>query len=275
MNTNQILRSDYLDLLFDGRNKNYGSYDLRKKYNQRMFLGASTAFLIFVSLFVATLIKPKEKILAEMPIETRFKLIQLPPAKEIKPPVIPHAILKTAKAKPMVKYTQMVIKKDNEVNEKDIPKLPDPKKYEISGPKNRVGDANPNNIIPNLAAETGSGSGLVIAGAHSKQNEIYHFVDQDPQPPGGMEAFQRYLRRNVFYPMTARQAAIQGRVVYQFIIDQQGKISDIKILKDIGGGCGDAVRKVLKNYQKHWTPGKNNGHPVNFYFTGTFNFTLQ
>lgn len=109
----------------------------------------------------------------------------------------------------------------------------------------------------------------------SVPESIFRFVDQEAQPRGGINTFQKYLAKNTSYPEEAKDAGIQGRVVYEFIIGTDGKIRNIRILKDIGGGCGDAVRQVLENYDKKWKPAINDGVAVASYYAGTFNFTLQ
>jgi len=103
----------------------------------------------------------------------------------------------------------------------------------------------------------------------------YQFVDQKPKPSKELKSLQRYLQRNILYPKEARENNITGTVVYQVVIDDQGRISDVKILKDIGGGCGDAVKKALESYDKRWTPAEKDGLPVKAYFTGTFSFSIQ
>lgn len=274
MDINKILNADYLDLLFEGRNKKYGSYELRKKYNRRIILGAAIAFLLFTAFFLATLIKPNKEVVADVPVIKEVKLTQPPPIDQKNPPPPPPAALPPPPVKPTVKFTPPVIKKDNEVKEEDKPQPPKPDEHKVVGPKNIAGTDEPGAIDPNLNTNPGTGKGPVVA-AGPKEEQIFRFVDQEAVPPGGLDAFGRYLQRNVAYPMAAKQGGISGRVAYQFIVDQNGNISNVQILKDIGGGCGDAVKKVLEDYSKKWTPAKNNGHPVKSYYTGTFNFSLQ
>lgn len=274
MDINKILNADYLDLLFEGRNKKYGSYELRKKYNRRMFLGAAIAFLLFIAFFLTTLIQPKEEVVAAAPVIRDVALAPPPPIDQKNPPPPPPANIPPPPVKPTVKFTPPVIKEDDEVQEEDKPEPPKPEEHKVVGPKNIEGTDDPNAIDPGLNTTPGDGTGPIVP-AGPKEEQIFRFVDQEAEPPGGQEAFQRYLARNTVYPMAARQAQITGRVTYQFVVDQQGRISNVEILKDIGGGCGDAVKKVLENYSQSWTPAKNNGHPVKSYYTGTFNFTLN
>lgn len=93
------------------------------------------------------------------------------------------------------------------------------------------------------------------------QERIFRTVEQLPEFPGGSQALQAYFKQRLHYPPAALKMNIEGQVVLQFVVDQAGKISDIRIMKDIGGGCGrEAVRLVEAMPQ--WRPAKQSGHPV-------------
>lgn len=106
------------------------------------------------------------------------------------------------------------------------------------------------------------------------KDDIFRIVDRQAIPPGGFNAFGQYLSTHTVYPEIARKNGIKGKVTYQFVVDKKGRITNVTILKDIGAGCGDAVKNALEKYPAHWTPAKNNGHSVKCYFVGNFNFTL-
>lgn len=105
--------------------------------------------------------------------------------------------------------------------------------------------------------------------------KIFRFVDQQAEPKDGMQAFRNYLAEHVQYPKIARDSNIQGRVTLQFVVNENGKLSDIKIVKDIGGNCGEAVKKAIEKYPYLWTPAKTNGKPVKSFYTVPFTFSLQ
>jgi len=107
----------------------------------------------------------------------------------------------------------------------------------------------------------------------SQEEQIFRFVDEEASFPGGRDALQKYLAEHVVYPEAAKQAGTQGRVTYEFVINKDGSISNVTILKDIGNGCGQAIINAIKAMPK-WTPAKNNDHPVKSYFTGNFRFSF-
>lgn len=108
----------------------------------------------------------------------------------------------------------------------------------------------------------------IRAAAQDKDFEV------DPQFPGGMEALVMYVCMNVEYPETARSEGIEGKVYVSFVIDKDGSITDIKLLRDIGGGCGEAVVKMLRSMPR-WKPGMAGGKPVRVQFNLPVNFSLR
>lgn len=276
MNTKQILEADYLDLLFEGRNKNYGSYALRKQYNSHALAGAAMAFGAFSLFFLSVMFFKRNDQNPSTPVPgIVVQLTDIKPAHQEKIIPLPKQNVPPP-AKAMTKSTVIVVKPDEEVEERDKPHLTRPDEDKVIGPQDIAGlSDNPVAIRPNLNTLKGQPGNGLRGKAEAKPDQPFTYVDQQPVPPGGFEAFQEYLTRHTAYPLTAKQAGLQGWVTFQFVINKQGEISDIKILKDIGGGAGAEVLRVLENYHKKWAPAKNNGNPVKAYFVGRFNFTLQ
>ena len=86
-------------------------------------------------------------------------------------------------------------------------------------------------------------------------------IEEQPAPVGGMPAFKQFLKKNLKYPNQARRMGIEGKVFVQFIVDRDGSLNDIKVLKGIGAGCDEEAVRVLKKHPK-WSPGKQRGRPV-------------
>lgn len=98
-------------------------------------------------------------------------------------------------------------------------------------------------------------------------------VEEMPRFPGGDAARIDYLRNNLNYPVLARQTGISGNVYFNFIVEKDGSISNIEMLKGIGGGCDEEAYRVIKNMPK-WDPGKQRGHPVRVKLTMHIEFIL-
>lgn len=104
---------------------------------------------------------------------------------------------------------------------------------------------------------------VVIADAPvvEKADEIFDVVENAPEFPGGMEAWYQYLQKNLKYPTQARRMGIEGTVYVVFVVNTDGSIQDVELLRGIGGGCDEEAIRVVANAPK-WTPGKQRGRPV-------------
>ncbi|QHT69112.1 TonB family protein [Rhodocytophaga rosea] len=91
--------------------------------------------------------------------------------------------------------------------------------------------------------------------------EILLIAETQPAPVGGYEAFYKYIGKNIKYPDQARRLGVEGKVFVQFVVDKDGGITDVQVLKGIGSGCDEESIRVLNNAPK-WTPGKQRGRPV-------------
>lgn len=104
--------------------------------------------------------------------------------------------------------------------------------------------------------------------------EIFTVVENDPEFPGGMEALYKYLRENIKYPQLAKENNITGKVYVTFVVEKDGSIANPRVLKDIGGGCGQEAIRVVKSMPK-WTPGKQRGKAVRVQFNLPVSFNLR
>lgn len=104
---------------------------------------------------------------------------------------------------------------------------------------------------------------VIIADAPvvEKPDEIFDVVENAPNPPGGMSGWNQYLSKNLKYPTQARRMGIEGTVYVVFVVNTDGTIQDVAILRGIGGGCDEEALRVVSNAPK-WEPGKQRGRPV-------------
>lgn len=93
------------------------------------------------------------------------------------------------------------------------------------------------------------------------QDQVFLMVEEQPEFTGGNKAFAKYLRKNLKYPKKARRMGIEGKVFVEFVVNKDGSLADIEIIKGIGGGCDEEAVRVLKNSPK-WIPGKQRGKSV-------------
>ena len=107
-----------------------------------------------------------------------------------------------------------------------------------------------------------------------EEEEVFVVVEEDPEFPGGLDSLRAFIERNLVYPQLAKDQKIEGRVFVSFTVEQNGSISNVKVLRDIGGGCGaEAIRVVMK--MPKWKPGKQRGKPVRVQFNLPIEFKLK
>ena len=98
--------------------------------------------------------------------------------------------------------------------------------------------------------------------------------EEDDEFPGGLQALSQFIADNIKYPQLAKENNITGRVFVSFVVEKDGRVGQVKILRDIGGGCGNEAVRVVKLMPK-WKPGKQRGKPVRTQFNLPVNFDLQ
>ena len=115
--------------------------------------------------------------------------------------------------------------------------------------------------------------GLSTLGDKTENDSIYQIVDEMPQYPGGEKAMMEYVAKNVKYPQEAKDKDIAGRVFVGFVVEKDGSISNVKVLRGIGGGCDEEAVRVISSMPK-WKPGIKDGKPVRVSYMMPLNFKL-
>ena len=106
------------------------------------------------------------------------------------------------------------------------------------------------------------------------ETEIFTIVEEMPDFPGGMQKLADYLAKNIKYPQMARESGIQGRVFVNFVIEPDGHVSNVNVMRSLGGGCDEEAIRVVKSMPK-WKPGKQRGKPVRESYILPVNFQLH
>lgn len=267
---------DMLDIIFANRNKAYGAYFLRRsypKYLTRAFLLALLLIFFFFGLpyilsAVGELI-PKDKpvdVVAELGPPPDIDPNNPPPPPPPPPPTPPPPTRST------VKFVPPVIKKDEEVPEeqqKAVEELIE-KKEDIGAETKKGNDEAPPAINDNPSELQ------VIEAPKPVEDKTYEQFDiqKPPSFPGGESELFKYLQKNIQYPVLAKENNIQGVVPVSFVVGKDGSVTEVKILRDIGGGCGKEAMRVIQAMPK-WVPGEANGHAVKVRYTLPVRFKLE
>lgn len=277
MEASKILSADFLDILFDGKNKEYGAYDLRKSYNKRIV----TALVTVISLLLLFLLGSalanvigKKKV---VPMEVAQE-VQLEKVPEKKPDVVPPPPPPPKMAPPpkveIAKFTPPKIVPDDKVKEDEKP--PEVEKVETAkiGAINQEGTKDEGVVAPPVESK---GTGTVVAPVAQTEDydKTFTKVENPATFPGGPDAWRRFLERALSnYPEQAQENGTQGVVRVQMVVDKEGNISEVKALNDPGDGLGDYAVSIIKKGPK-WIPAEQNGRKVTYRFVQTITFQLQ
>jgi protein TonB len=254
------------DIVFEGRNKSYGAYELRKINPKYAALATAIAITVFVvgillsQVDVPFLKKDKD----ETDISVKSTIVDLP--EDLPPPIDapPPPPPPPPPEAPQIKFVEMVVKKDEEVVDKDVAtqkELQDDKKQ--VGFENKEGDASAKpKVVEPEAPKYGTGPVAPKAKEDkADDNQVFEIVEQMAEFPGGAAAMMQFISKNLKYPEIALENTIEGTVVVEFIVEKDGSITNINVIKDIGGGCGAEAARVIKMMPK-WNPAKQRDMPV-------------
>jgi periplasmic protein TonB len=263
---------DFNDIVFAGRNKQYGAYLIRKRYDRSLglalLIGCATYLLALTSPKIIRLFQKPEKILVT-PTPTAphtFTTVTLPEEKIVLPP---QTTTPPPKAN-VIRSLVPVIKPDQEVKKEELPPTKDQLTQKNPGESTQKGEEN---APADLFIEEGQGSKESIVNEPAAPT-IHTFVEVMPKPEGGFPAFAKYLSKNLKYPRAAQNARQGGKVLVSFVIDEIGKISNVKVIQGIGFGCDEEAARVIA-VAPAWIPGRQGGKAVKVRHTISINFTLQ
>ena len=273
METNKILHADILDIVFDGKNKEYGAYQLRKSYKttltRALVITGSVLVLIVSGTVFAGFINRDRNI--NIPVRdiimTHVKPEEpLPPPPPPPPPELPKQLELN-----QVRFVPPIIVKDIEVSPED--KIVDITDETAISKKTVVSDI----IIPIVQAPVDVGdSKAVEIKRPDNENEIFTKVEVEAGFQGGEEAWRNYLRNTMNANKPVENGAGGGKytVIVKFVVSKDGSLSDIKCENDPGFGmCEEAVRVIKKT--KNWIPAIQNGQHVNAYRRQPITFLVE
>ncbi|HKC68594.1 MAG TPA: energy transducer TonB [Bacteroidia bacterium] len=108
------------------------------------------------------------------------------------------------------------------------------------------------------------------------KSEIYTITEQMPEPKDGIQSFYQYIKQNLVYPKSAQEAKIEGRCYIKFVVEEDGSLSDITVIKGVPNcsECDQEALRVVKSYNQKWNPGKQKGKTVRVYYNIPINFKL-
>ena len=272
-----LISNEWTDLVFEGRNQAYGAYKLRKGTTKRnvwsIIIVALAAVLLYLGLQLQRMAEANKKVENTQAVELAKLNTEKKEAKVEKKEVIrqePEKVVEQVKSS--VKFTAPVIKKDEEVKEEDEIKLDEVQKSDKA-----VGafTVEGNDEVGGAVLKAKEDIAAPEPPKHVvEETKIFTVVEQMPMFPGGDAALMGYLRDNMHYPTVAAENGVQGRVVVGFVVERDGSITDVNVLRSVDPSLDREAMRVVKAMPK-WTPGKQNGSAVRVKYQVPVTFRLQ
>lgn len=245
-----LLKKQWLEIVFEGRNKLYGAYELRSsngKTTMRAFIIGGVIFTFLVSIPVLANLLPESS--DEVVLDQKITTVKLPPKEEKPKENLPPPPPPPPKVD-QVKFVKPVVAKADEVVE-EPPKIKEIVDKKI-GAETIKGDPD----APLTVEPVGNGPSNVV----EEDNSIHNMagIEVKPDFPGGLEKFYKYVGNNYKVP---EEDGLKGKVFVTFVVEKDGSLTDVKVIRDIGYGTGAEAIRVLKKSPR-WNPGEQNGKKV-------------
>ncbi|MGB3947175.1 MAG: TonB family protein [Bacteroidia bacterium] len=255
------------ELVFENKNKVYGAYDLRKKYNRTVTIALiitslSFAFIVCFPMILDWIQQKEEEVV--LPVDnTLVDLTAPPPIDETEPPPPPPPpppVMETVKFTPPVVTDEEVVEDPPPIQTEETPQI---------STVTQEGTGDDEIIIPEQT------TGVV----EPVKEEIFTIVEQMPEFPGGAAAMMKWIKdkiESIGYPQMEKEAGISGTCYVTFVVDKDGNVTDAKVLRGVSGGSGyDKVALQVVKAMPKWGAGKQNGRSVSVQYNLPIKFTIR
>lgn len=275
---------EWCDLVFEGKNKDFGAYEMRttstKRHNKAVLYTLIGAIIVVAAAVSIAKLQEyiaerrlaeqaqQEEVLIDMSENEEPEEEQQERLEQPKPEVLPEEVLNT------VKVTELRIVEDEKVKAEDEIKTQDElKETETAfGQKDNDKGTEDRNVTRTLKEE------VVVEKKEPEKKvekeEVFKSVEQMPTFPGGEAALMKYLNSHIQYPTMAQENNVQGRVVVQFVVTKTGKVGDVRVARSVDKDLDREAVRVCKSLPS-FVPGRQNGQPVNVWYTLPVTFKLQ
>ncbi len=256
-------QSTWDDIVFEKRNKEYGAYVNRKNYSKYVLiaLGVTVAILILV-LAAPAIARLLESVRSAEPPKLKETTISLDQPPPITPQPPPPDVRIPPPVKTVIKFLPPKVTEKEVVEEEEMPTIEEIKENETGA-----------------VAQEGTGEVVFeepapVVAEENTDDKIFYAVEQLAEFPGGNAAMYKFLNKNQKYPASARRMGVEGKVYVKFIVDKEGAISNIEIVKGINADLDNEAIRLIK-IMPPWKPGKQNGRSVKSQFVLPVYFKLE
>ena len=267
-----IYSKNWCDLVFNGKNKEYGAYVMRAETGDRNIKALTITFaMVLLAYILPFLIKAVAPTNSQETVTTT-QLSKLEEAKIEDKHIIKKVEPKQAQPqqiKSSIKFTAPKIVKDEEVSKED--EMKSQKELGESKVAISIADVKGNDEVHGKDI---ADIKEVITSKPTEETKVFSYVEQMPIFPGGESALMNYIASNLKYPSAAQDQGIQGLVMLRFVVTGTGEVGEVQVLKSLDPSCDREAIRVVKSLPR-FTPGRQQGKPVNVWFQLPVRFELR
>ena len=269
-----LTSQEWCDIVFEGKNKTYGAYEMRQSSSKRhlmalLFIAVFAVLIGILPTLIATVSEAVSSRQTSGSLTDDVKIVEVDPLEKEQeiledltrePPPPPM--------KPTMQFIAPVMASADEIEDKD--RLKDQETLQKSDVQISIADIVGEDVEDAIDIADLERDRLLA----EEENKIYVGVEVQPQFPGGETELMKYIRDNLKYPTIAQENNEQGRVVIQFVVNKKGEVSNVIVLRGLSAACDKEAIRVVQSMPK-WIAGKQNGVPVNVYYTLPIVYKLQ
>lgn len=256
----EVTRPTWEDILFENRNKEYGAYAIRKSYDDNV----TKASLIMI--FIASFAFGALQIASLMDVKINLSVPHPPDATNW---VVPPVVIRNPPAQPK---PSEVHQGTQNVLERIVTHEVDPTPVELIDPVDLGSETGTNTGLPTVGTLTGGEESL--APVFVDPPKFVDIAEVMPEFQGGASAMMRFLQRNLKYPRSAQQIAIEGTVFVRFVVDGTGNVIDVEVIRGISGVLDKEATRVIA-LMPRWKPGRQHDNPVSVRMVLPIKFKLE
>jgi periplasmic protein TonB len=254
----KITAPNFDDIVFEKRNKEYGAYKLRKKYNRNLLIGMVIGIIIIGTAVIAPYISAKSLVnrekRAERQVQIQMENLDQPQEAPPPPPPPPPPPAETVA---QVRYVPPVMVDSIRPEEAKQMMTADQANSEVKNTDVQVQETVQEEVKEEEAP-----------------TEVFVVVEEMPAYPGGDKAMMEYIYANIQYPEIAKENNIQGRVILRFCVTYKGGVDQVSVMKGVDPSLDNEAIRVIKSLPA-WKPGKQGGKPVNVWYSVPITFQLK
>ncbi len=258
MSKNSDMVPDFDDIIFENRNKEYGAYKLRKKYNINIITGLLIGLVIISTSTIIPYLEEKskgiEKLPRESPVVISMQKMDLPPDNIAPPPP------------PPMPHEEKIVQQQKYVAPKVVDTIIDADTAKLMTAAEAQATVQPKDTV--------SPQPLAMAVLPEVNDEPFTIVQEMPEFPGGRQALMKYIAEKTVYPEIALENKVEGKVVVRFCVTAKGGVSQVSVLAGVSPELNAEAERVVKSFPR-FKPGKQSGIPVPVWYVVPITFSLK